>query len=602
MTTEEYSAISKNIPSAPGIYKYYDSGNRVLYVGKAKDLKKRVASYFIKKQENFKTARLVEKITRIEFTIVKSEHDALLLENSLIKEFQPPYNINLKDDKSYPYIVIKKEAFPRVFFTRRKFDDNSRYFGPYTSVYIVKELMNIIRDSIPLRTCKLQLTENNIKKGKFKLCLEYHLGRCNGPCTGLQSAEDYNLSIEYVASLLHGNLGPVIKALKAELKGLTEKLEFEKAQILKNRIEGLQSYESKSVVVNEKLGTLDCFAIIEEGDTAYVSYLGVNHGIVIHTKTQLLQKKLEEKKEEVLGFAINHMRRLFNSSAKILILPFPIEYPEDGIQVIVPKSGEKKKLLDMASANANHFLKELHMRKMLRLEEKTDEEKMKVLELIQKDLNLPTLPSHIECFDNSNLHGTNPVAAMVCFKNGEASKQDYRKFNIKTVTGINDFASMREIVTRRYKNLVHTKEPLPNLVIIDGGKGQLNAALEGLRELGLEKKMTVVGLAKNQEELFFPGDSQSIKLPWDHEGLKFIRNIRDEVHRVGIQFHRSKRSVSAFSNELEQIMGIGKQTADLLLQKFKTIRKIKEAPESELISLVGESKAKIIATHFGSKK
>jgi excinuclease ABC subunit C len=602
MTSEEYSSILKTIPSAPGIYKYFDAANRLLYVGKAKDLKKRVSSYFIKKHENFKTARLVARIDRVEFTIVKNEHDAFLLENSLIKEFQPPYNINLKDDKTYPYIVIKKEAFPRVFFTRRKVEDGSRYFGPYTSVFKVKELMDMIRENIPLRTCKLALTEKNIRKGTFKLCLEYHLGRCKGPCTGLQSEEDYDRSINYVAGLLNGNLEPLVSALKTDLKKFTELLEFEKAQIIKNRIDNLLSYESKSVVVNDKLGTLDCFAIIEEGDSAYVSYLGVSNGIVIHTKTQLLEKKLEEKKEEVLCFAVNHMRRLFNSSARLLIVPFEIEYPEEGIRVIVPKSGEKKKLLEMASANANHYLRELNMRKMLRLEEKTAEEKMRVLELLQNDLKLPSLPSHIECFDNSNLHGTHPVAAMVCFRNGTPWKQDYRRFNIKTVSGINDFASMKEIVMRRYRKLSMNREPLPDLVIIDGGKGQLNAALEALQELGLERKMTVVGLAKNQEELFFSGDSQSVKLPWDHEGLKFIRSIRDEVHRFGIQFHRNKRSAAAISNELEQIKGIGKQTAELLLQKFKTIRKIKEASINDLISTIGESKANIITAYFANQE
>lgn len=602
MTPEEFTGISKNIPSHPGIYKYYDAGNKLLYVGKAKNLRKRVSSYFSRKQDNFKTANLVNKICRIEFTIVNSEHDAFLLENSLIKEFRPPYNINLKDDKTYPYIVIKKEPFPRVFFTRRKTEDGSRYFGPYTSVFKVRELMDLIRENIPLRTCKLNLTEKNISKGNFKLCLEYHLGRCKGPCTGLQSKEDYDQSIEFIASLLNGNLKPLLQKLKADLKIYTEALAFERAQLVKNRIDYLTSYESKSVVVNERLGTLDCFSILEEGNTAYVNYLGVSNGIVIHTKTVLLEKKLEEEKKDVLAFAINHLRNQFNSHTKIIIVPFPIDYPEEGVLLSVPKSGEKKKLLDMAAANVNHYREELNMRKMLRLEEKTPAEKKQVLEQLQQDLRLPTLPVHIECFDNSNLHGTNAVAAMVCFRDGEPFKQDYRKFNIKSVIGINDFASMKEIVGRRYHRLMHTDAALPDLVIIDGGKGQLNAALEALKELELDGRMTVVGLAKNQEEIFFPGDSQSVKLPWDNEGLKFIRRIRDEVHRFGIQFHRSKRSAAAIGNELEQIKGIGKETATMLLQKFKSVKKVREAKPEEIISLIGESRASIIRNYFESKQ
>ncbi|MEO8769276.1 MAG: excinuclease ABC subunit UvrC [Ferruginibacter sp.] len=594
MTQEAFSAIASTIPTLPGIYKYFNSSNELIYVGKAKHLRKRVSSYFSKIFTNYKTAELVQRIHKIEFTIVNSEQDAFLLENSLIKEYQPLFNINLKDDKSYPYIVVKNERFPRVFFTRRKLKDGSHYFGPYTSVAKVSDLLEFIKQNIPLRNCKLNLTENNIAKKKFKVCLEYHLGNCKGPCEGLQSSEDYEEGIERLRSILKGNMAPVVQDFKKQIKIHAEKMEFEKAAIYQDKIAQIQNYQARSTVVNTNTGTVDVCSILEEGDTAYVNYLAVINGSIILTKTIILQKKLEETKEEVLAFAVAQLRQTFNSEAKEIIIPFQVEYPEEGITLTIPKLGDKKKLLELSEKNVNFFKEELHAKKLLKLEDKTDSEKKAVLLQLQADLQLPEVPYHIECFDNSNLHGTNPVAAMVCFIDGQPSKADYRHYNIKTVEGINDFASMAEVVNRRYKRLLEENKPLPQLIIIDGGKGQLSAALERIHVLGLSGKTTLVGLAKNQEELFFAGDTASLQLPWNSESLKLIRRIRDEVHRFGISFHRNKRSKAAIQNELENIAGIGQQTADTLLKTFKSVKKIRETELSELEMVVGRSKAKIV--------
>ncbi|MEO6669436.1 MAG: excinuclease ABC subunit UvrC [Ferruginibacter sp.] len=594
MTQESFSQIAGTIPALPGIYKYFNSANQLIYVGKAKHLRKRVSSYFSKTFTNYKTAELVQRIQKIEFTIVNSEQDAFLLENSLIKEYQPLFNINLKDDKSYPFIVVKNERFPRVYFTRRKVKDGSQYFGPYTSVAKVSDLLEFIKQNIPLRTCKLNLTENNIAKKKFKVCLEYHLGNCKGPCEGFQSPEDYAGGIDRLKNILKGNMAPVVQDFKKQIKFHVDKMEFEKAAIYQNKIEQIQNYQAKSTVVNTNTGTVDVCSILEEGDTAYVNYLAVSNGSIILTKTIILEKKLEETKEEVLAFALAQLRQTFNSEAKEIILPFQIEYPEEGISFLVPKAGDKKKLLELSEKNVNFFKEELHAKKLLKLEDKTDSEKKAALLQLQADLQLPELPYHIECFDNSNLHGTNPVAAMVCFIDGQPSKANYRHYNIKTVEGINDFASMAEVVRRRYKRLLEENKSLPQLIIIDGGKGQLSAALDSIHALGLRGKTTLVGLAKNQEELFFAGDTASLQLPWNSESLKLIRRIRDEVHRFGIAFHRNKRSKAAFENELEKIDGIGQQTADTLLKAFKSVKKIKETGLSELEQVVGRSKAKIV--------
>ena len=598
MTAETFQRIIKTLPSHPGIYKYFDENNEILYVGKAKHLRKRISSYFTKTFTGYKTHELVRRIHRIEFTIVDSEQDAFLLENALIKQFQPKFNINLKDDKSYPYIVIKNEPFPRVFLTRTKINDGSQYLGPFTSVARVRELLDFIKQNIQLRTCKLNLTEANINKEKFKVCLEYHLGNCKGPCEGFQSAEDYNQGLSQLKNLMKGNLFPVIQHFKQEMQQKVERMEFEKAEFIRKKIEHLQNYQSRSRVINEHLGDMDVFSILKEDDNAYVNYLMVNNGTIVLTKTITLEQKLDETPEEVLLFSIAQLRTTFNSEAKEIIVPFEIIYPEQDIIVTIPKAGDKKKLLELSEKNVNYFKEELSRKKMLQLEGKSDSEKKKALEQLQKDLHLPAIPLHIECFDNSNFQGSYPVSAMVCFKNGLPDKNNYRRFNVKTVQGINDFATMKEVVARRYKRLDLENEPLPQLVIIDGGKGQLSAAVEGINELGLQGKLSIVGLAKNEEEIFFPGDQQSIKLPWNSESLKLIRRIRDEVHRFGINFHRNQRSRGTFVNELEQIKGIGKATADILLKQFKSVKKIKELSEEELINAVGASKTKIILNYF----
>ena len=598
MTTESYQKVIKTIPAAPGIYKYYDENDLLLYVGKAKNIRKRVSSYFTKTFTGYKTLELVKRIQRIEFTIVNSEQDAFLLENSLIKEYQPKFNINLKDDKSYPYIVIKNEPFPRIFLTRNKINDGSEYLGPFTSAGRVRELLAFIKEFIPLRTCKLNLTQANIEKEKFKVCLEYHLGNCKGPCEGFQSAEDYNEGLQQIKQMLKGNLGPVIQRYKEEMDYFSRQMQFEKAAIVKSKLDYLERYQSKSVIVTPSFGEMDVFSLLREKDVAYVNYLMLQHGTIVQTHTIILQPQLEESDEEILTFAIAHLRKTFNSTAGEIVVPFIVEYPDAEVQITIPKAGEKKKLLELSATNVNYFIDDLKRKKMLHLEDKSEKEKMQVLEQLQKDLHLKTLPVQIECFDNSNFQGSFPVAAMVSFRNGFPDKTEYRRFNIKTVEGINDFASMKEIVTRRYKRLLKEESPLPQLIIIDGGKGQLNAAIEGLEEIGMMGKVTIIGLAKNEEEIFYPYDQESLKLPWNSESLKLIRRIRDEVHRFGITFHRNQRSRGTFVNELEQIRGIGKSTADGLLKKFKSVKKIRELTKEILVDSVGASRAEIIYSHF----
>jgi excinuclease ABC subunit C len=600
MTQETFHTIIKTLPTHPGIYKYFDDQNELIYVGKAKNIRKRVSSYFTKTFTGYKTHELVKRIERIEFTIVDSEQDAFLLENSLIKQFQPKFNINLKDDKTYPYIVIKNEPFPRIFLTRNKINDGSEYLGPFTSVGRVRELLSFIKEFIPLRTCKLNLTEQNILRQKFKVCLEYHLGNCKGPCEGFQSTEDYAEGLQQIKQMIKGNLSPVIQRYKEEMNYYAKQLQFEKAEIIKKKIEGLENYQARSVIVSKALSNVDVFSILREKDTAYVNYLMVQNGSIIQTHTISLEPKLDETDAEILSLVITELRKRFNSEANEIIVPFEVEEESEQLIYTIPKAGDKKKLLDLSEKNVNFFMEEMKRKKLLRLEGKTEKEKTEVLVQLQKDLHLPALPTQIECFDNSNFQGSFPVAAMVYFKNGLPDKNEYRRFNIKTVTGINDFASMKEVVTRRYKRLLKEEIDLPQLIIIDGGKGQLNAAVEGLEEIGMMGKTTVVGLAKNEEEIFFPGDKESIKLPWNSESLKLIRRVRDEVHRFGITFHRNQRSRGTFVNELEQIKGIGKNTADMLLKKFKSVKKIKELPRQELESAVGKSKAGIVFEHFHS--
>jgi excinuclease ABC subunit C len=600
MTSEQFQQIAHTIPHQPGIYKYFDEGGQLLYVGKAKDLRKRVSSYFTKTFTSYKTHELVQRIHKIEFTIVNSEQDAFLLENSLIKQFQPMFNIDLKDDKTYPYIVIKKEPFPRIFLTRTKINDGSEYIGPFTSAGKVRELLNFIRQNIPLRTCKLPLTETNIAKGKFKVCLEYHLGNCKGPCESYQSLEDYNNGIYQIKQMLKGNLAPVIQHYKKEMMEYAMNMQFEKAELLKKKIGDLENYQARSIIVGTNLHNIDVFSILKEHETAYVNYLMVQNGTIVQTHTVELEVKLEESDEEVLQFAIINLRETFNSMANEVIVPFEIDLPE-GIAITVPKAGDKKKLLDLSLKNVNYFKEELRKKKTLQLEGHSDMERKKVLYQLQESLQLSEVPVHIECFDNSNFQGSYPVSAMVCFIDGVPSKDNYRHYNVKTVEGINDFATMKEVVYRRYRRLTEEKKELPQLVIIDGGKGQLSAAMESIAELGLIGAMTVIGLAKNEEEIFFPGDKESLKLPWDSESLKLIRRIRDEVHRYGITFHRNKRSKGTFVNELEKIKGIGKQTATDLLKTFKSVKNIKLKTVEDLVPAVGKAKAQLVYNHFHSE-
>jgi excinuclease ABC subunit C len=598
MTSEEYSKISSSIPPGPGIYKYYDEKNALLYVGKAKNLKKRVSSYFIKTFTSYKTYELVQRIHHIEFTMVNSEQDAFLLENSLIKKFQPRFNINLKDDKTYPYIVIKNEPFPRIFLTRRLIADGSEYLGPFTSVGKVRELLEFIKQNIPLRTCKLNLTEQHITKGKFKVCLEYHIGNCKGPCEGLQSLQDYDDGLAQIRNFLKGNLAPVIQHFKEHMKEYAGNMQFEKAEIMRKKIEHLQNYKARSTVVNPKIGDLDVCSISEkEDDNAYVNFLMVRNGSIVDSKTVLLEKKLEETREDMLVFALCHFRELFSSTANEIILPFATDYPDPEIKITVPKGGDRKKLLDLSEKNVNYFIEEQKRQSALMLSS-GDQDMSDILLRLQDDMNLQELPVHIECFDNSNFHGSYPVSAMVCFIDGRPSKKDYRHYHVKTVEGINDFATMKEVVGRRYKRLVSENHPLPQLVIIDGGKGQLNAALEAVEELGISGRMTLVGLAKNVEEVFFAGDQESLKLPYGSSSLKLIRFIRDEVHRFGISFHRKKRAKGTFKNELESITGIGSNTADTLLKTFRSVKNIMSASEQELSNAVGQGKARLIREHF----
>lgn len=597
MTAAEFQHIATGIPAQPGIYKYFNNNDELLYVGKAKHLRKRVSSYFSKTFTSYKTYELVQRIARIEFTIVSSEQDAFLLENTLIKQFQPKFNINLKDDKTYPFIVIKNEPFPRVFLTRKKIDDGSEYLGPYTSVKKVRELLEFIKQTIQLRNCSLNLSAPHIKKGKYKVCLEYHLGNCKGPCEGLQTADDYIENLIQLKNLLRGNLAPVIRHFKKEMKKLAAELAFEKASLVKKKIDFLENYQSRSVVANTKTGSIDVFSILKEKEIAYVNYLMVRNGAIIQTQTNKVETHLDEEPEEILSFSVAQLRDTFNSDATEIIVPFNIDYPQNEIIVTVPKGGDKKKLLALSEKNANHFIEELKTKERLRLNIK-NADKFKVLEQLQMNLKLQELPVHIECFDNSNFQGSYPVSAMVCFKNGDPSKKDYRKFNVKTVEGINDFATMKEAVFRRYKRVLEEKQPFPQLVIIDGGKGQLSAAYEAMAELELVGRTTLVGLAKNEEELFFTGDTNSLKLPYNGSSLKIIRRIRDEVHRFGITFHRQKRSKGTFKNELEEIPGIGKSTADVLLKEFKSVKKVKEMTEEKLESLIGRSKARVIIEYF----
>ncbi|MDR3681629.1 MAG: excinuclease ABC subunit UvrC [Flavipsychrobacter sp.] len=598
MTKEEFSKVALSIPHSPGCYKYYDLHNELLYVGKAKDLRKRVSSYFNKTVDNYKTRKLVSIIATIDFTVTNSEHDAFLLENSLIKHYQPRFNIDLKDDKSYPYIVIKKEPFSRVFLTRRVIRDGSEYLGPFTGLGRVRELLDIVKQNIPLRTCNLALTPQNIAKGKFKVCLEYHLGNCKGPCEGLQTEEDYRENMQQVRHVLKGNIGEVIKYLKGEMQRHATEMHFEKAEVIKKKIDSLLTYQSKSTIVNAHLGNADVISMLSDENNFFINYMMVSKGTIIYAKTIQITKKLDELEADVLALALDNLRETFQSNAMEVIAPFEVDVTDPNVKVTVPKAGDKKQLLDLSIKNAEVFKEEVRRKDTLMVGKDTADQTWKVLEEMRDALSLGVIPDHIECFDNSNFQGSYPVAAMVCFKNGVPSKKDYRHFHIKTVEGINDFASMAEIVYRRYKRLVEEDQPLPKLVIIDGGKGQLGAALDSIQKLELTGRMTIIGLAKREESIFFPGDSEPLQLPFDSRPHLLIRRIRDEVHRFGITFHRDTRSKGTIKTGLEDIAGIGEKTATQLLKAFRSVKNIRTLTERELTKEIGQSKAAIVWSYF----
>lgn len=583
----------QNLPKQPGVYRYYDKDNKLLYIGKAKNLKSRVSSYFVNKDHTYRIKMMVRKIHSIEYSIVSNEKDALLLENALIKEFQPRYNILLKDDKSFPYIKIVNEPFPRVFFTRKYEHDGSEYYGPYTSVHQVRSILDLIKKLYPIRNCSLHLNEKNITSGKFKVCLEYHIKNCLGPCAGLQTKEEYDNNIEQIRKIVRGRLQELRSVLKAEMQYYADRLEFEKAEIIKIKLQSLKDYISDSTVVNPGLGNFHVFGFTEDEYKAYINYLYVFEGTIIKTKAITLQKKLEESKEELLQFALVDILGETNEKIELLV-PFELPIENEYLKISVPKIGDKKQLVELAQRNALY-------QKQKEKEKSIPDRSQRLLELMKEELKLNQLPVHIECFDNSNFQGTNPVAACVVFKFGKPSKKDYRHFNIKTVTGANDFDSMKEIVYRRYHRMILEKEPLPNLIVIDGGKGQLNAAMESIYNLKLENTVQVISIAKRLEEIYYPNDPFPIHLNKKSETLKVIQHIRNEAHRFGITFHRQKRDKGTLQTELEQIKGIGTTLAQKLLLHFKSVKSIEQANPEDLSAIVGKNKAELIANFFKTK-
>lgn len=593
----DYREALKKIPHKPGVYQYWDSNNELMYIGKAKDLRNRVASYFINKDTQFngKTRVLVSKIRNITFTIVDTEIDAWLLENSLIKKHQPRYNINLKDDKTYPWIIIKNENFPRIFWTRKIIRDGSKYLGPYGSVGMMHTILDLIRETYPLRTCNLPLTRQNIDAGKFKVCLEYQLGNCKGPCQNYQTEEDYNQNLEEITNILNGKTGSVVRGLKAQIDKAVTDLDFELAHRLKTKFDVLENYQSKSTVVNSSITDVDVFSIASEEKYAFVNFLKVMNGTITQTQTIELKKKLDESDEELLSFAITEFRSRFNSNAKEIVVPFDIDLDDPAIKFTVPKLGEKKKLLDLSQKNVIFFKTErIDQYEKLNPDVRTD----RLLTQMMNDLRMNQLPRHIECFDNSNFQGKYPVSAIVVFKNAKPSKKDYRFFNVKTVEGPNDFATMEEAVFRRYRRMLDEGTELPQLIIIDGGKGQLSSAMKSLKLLGIETQVTVIGIAKRLEELFYPGDQYPMYLDKKSETLKIIQQLRDEAHRFGITAHRKKRDKGTLTTELHLIPGIGKVTADKLLKYFKSVKKVREATEEELLEAANLKQAKAIMAYF----
>ena len=597
--TKEIQDTLKVIPQKPGCYQFLDEKGKVIYVGKAKNLKKRVSSYFTKHHDNPKTRILVRNIQKIKYIVVNTEEDTFLLENNLIKELRPRYNVMLKDDKSYPSIVIKNEYFPRVFKTRNLVKDGSRYFGPYTSVLAVNALLDIFRKVYKIRTCRLNLTPGNIAAGKFKVCLEYHIKRCKGPCEGLQTLEDYNKNVAEIAEILKGNVRIIEKQISEEMQQCAEELRFEDAQALKEKLLQIQNFREKSTVVSNINYNIDVFGYEDDENSGYINYLHVVNGAVNQAYTFEYKKKLDETPEELLGLGIIEMRQRFGSESKEIIVPFLPEVTLSNVEFSIPQRGDKKKLLELSQKNVKQYkFDKLKKSEMLNPEQRVT----RILTTVQKDLQLKEIPWHIECFDNSNIQGTNPVASCVVFKKAKPSKKDYRHFNIKTVVGPDDYASIAEIIHRRYSRVLNEGAPLPQLIVIDGGKGQLHAAVESLQKIGLYWKIAIIGIAKRLEEIYFPEDSVPLYIDKNSETLKLIQQLRHEAHRFGITHHRNRRSKSQVTSELDQIKGIGKETKKKLLTHFKSIKRLKESGEEEIISVVGKSKSYLILNWINEKK
>ncbi|MDA9341683.1 excinuclease ABC subunit UvrC [Flavobacteriaceae bacterium] len=582
------------LPNKPGVYQYYDKDDKLLYIGKAKNLKKRVSSYFTKQHDSAKTRVLVKKIVTIKHIVVDTETDALLLENNLIKKYQPRYNILLKDDKTYPWICIKKERYPRVFSTRRMIKDGSEYFGPYTNKKTVYTLLDLINGLYPLRNCNYDLSDTNIKSGKYKVCLEYHLANCLGACEGKQTEESYLESVAAIRNILKGNFKESLLAFKNQMNNFAKNLQFEDAQKVKEKMEVLMNYQSKSTIVNSKINNVDVFSIISDEEYGYVNYLQISFGSIIRSHTLEIKKKLAETDIEILQLAVIELRNRFQSHCKEIYVPFKINAGDD-IKIYIPKLGDKKHILDLSIRNAKYYRMERF--KQIRITDPNRHEN-RIMTQMKKDLRLSQEPRHIECFDNSNIQGTNPVAACVVFKNGKPSKKDYRKYNIKTVVGPDDFASMEEVVYRRYKRLLDENQPLPQLIIIDGGKGQLSSSLKSLDKLNLRGEIAIIGIAKRLEELFYPDDPIPLYLDKKTETLKIIQQLRNEAHRFGITFHRNKRSKEALNTSMDAIDGIGEKTVIELLKNFKSLERIKSATFEELTEIIGPSKSKKIKEFF----
>jgi excinuclease ABC subunit C len=597
MVEDVIKAKLQTLPELPGIYQFFDNKGQIIYVGKAKNLKRRVSSYFNKEQESGKTRILVRKIADIQHLVVDTEEDALLLENNLIKKYLPRYNILLKDDKTYPWIVVKNEPFPRVSQTRTVVKDGSSYFGPYTSGLVVKNLLELFRQLYPLRNCSLLLTSANIESGKYKVCLEYHLKNCLGPCIGEYDEISYLNHIEEIKSILKGNIGDVSKCVRELMFTYAENFQFEKAEGLKQKLLLLDSFQKKSLVVNASINNVDVFSIIDDDDSVYVNYLRITNGAIIQTHTLEYKKRLDETLEEVFPLAIIELRDRFNSVSSEILVPFLPDIKLKGVDIVVPKIGDKKKLLELSERNVSFYrLDKLKQQSIM----KREPHEVRIMNTLMKDLRMKELPTHIECFDNSNIQGTNPVAACVVFKNAKASKKDYRHFNVKTVEGPDDFASMREIIYRRYRRLLDEKSPLPQLIIIDGGKGQLGAAVESLNELKIFD-VAIIGIAKRLEEIYFPGDPYPLYLDKNSESLKLIQQMRNEAHRFGITFHRKKRSDEFIHSELNDIKGIGEATIKILFQKFKSVEKIKNAGREDIVTVIGDAKTKLLLNYLKSK-